>query len=842
MKVSLALAQFYSNTRPDQQPIDDVVKKIGAQLGAVEETVDLGPRYKGVLIVKVVECRKHENSDHLNVCKVDDGGRAENVARDENGLVQVVCGAPNVRAGLMTIWLAPGVAVPESIIVGEPFVLEARELRDEMSNGMLASARELGISDDHNGIVEVDDENAQPGQLFADVYHLNDHIIDIENKMFTHRPDCFGLLGVYRELAGIQGQKFEAKEWYTKGNVYPLNVEAEQLPLSVRNELPELTPRFMAVALSDIEVKPSPLWLQIHLMRGDMRPVNNVVDITNFVMYLTGQPLHAYDYDKVAVLNNGNAELTVRYPHEGEKIKLLNGKEIEPRTEAIMIAAGEHLLGVAGVMGGADTEVSNETKRIILECATFDMYSIRRTAMANGLFTDAVTRFNKGQSPLQNQRVIAKAVHEFQVLANGKVASEVVDDNHLSEEVMSRDALFAPVVVTTEFINARLGLKLSAEEMQTLLENVEFKVSVEDQTLTITAPFWRTDIEIAEDIVEEVGRLYGFDRLPLELPTRTLTPPAKNRLLELKSAIRTSLSEAGANEVLTYSFVHGDLLDKAGQDKSKAFQLSNALSPDLQYYRLSLLPSLLGQVHANVKAGHDEFALFEMNKVHDKTAIDEDGLPLEFDNLALVYAAQKPSAEGAPYFQARKFLERVAASLGHAVKFRPINNHAASTDAPFELSRSALIYFADDESQAGFGIVGEFSTSVRKKLKLPEHAAGFELGIGAFLGDKPFERYTALPKFPKVEQDICLKVPSGVSYQDLYDFAFEQLAQTHLPKSMHSLTPVDIYQREDDQAHKQITLRFSVASYEKTLRDEEVTRILDDLAVAAHEKFQAERI
>ncbi|HEY8998977.1 MAG TPA: phenylalanine--tRNA ligase subunit beta [Candidatus Saccharimonadales bacterium] len=849
MKVSVNQLRFLnehygSAGDPAPDGVEALVKKIGAQLGAVEETIDFGTRFKDVLIVKVVEYRKHENSDHLNVCKIDDGGRAEDVQRDENGFVQVVCGAPNVRVGLITVWLPPKTAVPESIAKGEPFVLEARELRGELSNGMLASPRELTIGDSHEGIVEVDldgDEDVPaPGTRFVEAYHLDgDVIIDIENKMFTHRPDCFGYFGIARELEGIQHRPYKSPEWY-KLDAQPPELSEAALPVEVRNEVPDLVPRFIALSMQNVEVHDSPTWLQLDLARVGLRPINNIVDYTNFYMLETGQPLHAYDYDKLkALCNENHAVLNVRHPHEGEKLTLLNGKEVQPRAEAIMIATDKQLIGIGGVMGGADTEVDANTRNIVLECATFDMYSIRKTSMAHGLFTDAVTRFSKGQSPLQNRAVICKIADEIARFAGGKVAG-LVDDNHLSEEVMRRGSLFAPVVVTAEFINVRLGLKLSAEQMKALLENVEFKVGIEDQTLTITAPFWRTDIEIAEDVVEEIGRLYGFDHLPLTLPTRTLTPPSRNRLLELKSAIRTSLSEAGANEVLTYSFVHGDLLDKVGQDKSQAFQLSNALSPDLQYYRLSLLPSLLDKVHANVKAGHDEFALFEMNKVHDKTAMDEDGLPLEFDNLALVYAAQKPSFGGAPYYQARKFLEHVASSLGHAVVFQPLRSHAVNIDALFEPGRSAVVCFKG--SDQGFGVVGEFKASVRKKLKLPEHAAGFEIGIGAFFTDEKVERYVALPKFPKVEQDVCLKVPAGLNYQELYDFVFAQLEKTALPKSKHSLTPVDIYQREDDREHKQITLRFSVASYEKTLRDEEVTHILDELAEAAHEKFQAERM
>ncbi len=303
------------------------------------------------------------------------------------------------------------------------------------------------------------------------------------------------------------------------------------------------------------------------------------------------------------------ATIVIRKPNKDEKLKLLNGKEIEPRKEAIMIATDKQLIGVGGVMGGSDTEVDENTKNIILECASFDMYSIRRTSMEHGLFTDAVTRFTKGQSSLQCGVVLAKIVDEIHQYADGKVASKMIDDKR---NVKPLD----PVKVNAHFINQRLGVDLSAADIKKLLENVEFKVDANNDELTISAPFWRTDIEIPEDIVEEVGRLYGYDKLPLDLPKRDLTPAAKDPSLALKSQIRAKLSKSGANEVLTYSFVHGDLLDKVGQDKKNAFQVANALSPDLQYYRLSLAPSLLEKVHPNIKAGYDEFALFELGKAH----------------------------------------------------------------------------------------------------------------------------------------------------------------------------------------------------------------------------------
>lgn len=852
MKISLNTLRFVNqrfNTSGDPAPngVTELVEKIGSQLGAVEETIDFGKKYEDVIVAKVASCVDHENSDHLHVCKIDDGGKAQDVERDEQGLVTVVCGAPNVREGITVAWLPPGSVVPESADTDEPFVLSARPLRGVVSNGMLASPRELALGDSHEGILEITEDIA-PGTSFADAFNLRgDVIIDIENKMFTHRPDCFGMLGVAREIAGIYHQPYKSPDWYRMDALIPA-IEADELMLEVRNELPVDVQRFTAITMRNVEIKPSPLWLQIFLAKMGVKSINNIVDYTNFFMLETGQPLHAYDYDKVAAQDSGadHATLVARYPKAGEKIMLLNGKEIEPRAEAIMIATNDKLIGVGGVMGGADTEVDENTKNIILECATFNMYSIRRTSMTHGLFTDAVTRNNKGQSPLQNRAVIAKIVDEIRTFAGGKVASELLDDNHVDAVALQRGALFEPVKLSTEFINVRLGLALTTQQIQMLLQNVEFTVLVEGDDLIVTAPFWRTDIEIPEDVVEEVGRLYGFDHLPLQLPLRDVTPTEQDALLSFKSRVREILSSAGANEVLTYSFVHGKLLEKVGQSTELAFKLSNAISPDLQYYRTSLTPSILDKVHQNIKAGYDEFALFEMNKTHNLLHPDNDeGLPTEFSMLSLVIAKNDKRVQkdhGAAFYDARKYLTALTDRLGIAVQFEALQDEPNfPVVKPFDMKRSALVRVKGTDVY--LGIVGEFKASVRKQLKLPEHTAGFEIGLQELLGTAGRTgQYVQLPRFPKVEQDICLKVSVDLGYQELYNFVWEKLSEVQPENTYPTLAPVDIYQRQDDQEHKQITLRFSVASYDKTMTDAEVSKMLDHVVTEAATAFAAERI
>ncbi len=834
MKVSVNWLKEFTDIKVS---VDELVTKIGAQLGAVEEVIDLGERYQGIIVAKVVSCHKHENANRLNVCVIDDGGKATNVTRNAQGNVQVICGAPNARVGITVAWLPPGTIVPATFDK-EKFTLEAREIRGEISNGMLASGLELAINEDHSGIVELDDQ-LKAGESLIKALQLDDYIIDIENKMFTHRPDLFGQLGVAREVAGIQQIAFKSPDWYLKA--FKLESKANDLPLNVQNDIPELVPRFMAVAMSGAKVEPSPLLMQSYLSRVGLKPINNVVDITNFVMMLTAQPLHAYDYDKVADRSGKTPTIVARKATKKEGINLLNGKRVEFEDPAILIATDQEPIGVGGIMGGADTEVDENTKNIILECASFDMYSIRRTAMKYGLFTDAVTRFNKGQSPLQNDKVFAYASHMLRELSSAEFASKVFDINHAHEANK-------PVSLTAEFINERLGLELNDKEITSLLTNVEFEANNDSATKTLhfTPGFWRTDIEIKEDIVEEVGRLYGYDHLPLKLPKRDLTPTEKTRLVEFKASLRDVLADAGANELLTYNFVHGDLLDKVGQNRELAYQLNNALSPDLQYYRVSLLPSLLTKVHPNIKAGFDNFALFEINKSHDKSNVHEDGLPIEEERVALVWSAADKAVDkkaGAAYYQARHYAEYLLNKLGLPVEFKPItkvpqNDTTKQALAPFDHERSA--YVTSDGKLLGF--VGEFKTSVKKNLKLPDNTAGFELDISMLLEYHKPVNYRQLSRFPSTEQDISLKVGNQVTYHQLSEVVEAVLLKAEKEHGyISSLLPLDIYEAEGAKT-KHTTYRIVLTHFERTLTTSEVNKLLDEIAATAKAKLAAERL
>lgn len=842
MKVSLNLVKQYIDF--ELPPVSELIVRINEQLGGVEEIIELSEKYKDPIIVKVVEAVQHPNADRLRVCTVDDGGVVAGVPRDENGYVQVVCGAPNARAGILAVWLPPSATVPASFEDAEPFVLSARELRGVVSQGMLAAADELAIGTDHDGIVELDadewnpnDVDIKPGVSFAKAFGLDDTIIDIENKMFTHRPDCFGQLGVAREIAGILGQKFVSPEWYWQQPTFT-SVDDEALPLEVFNDAPEKVPRFMSVVVRDVAVAPSPLWLQCELVRLGGKPINNIVDATNYVMLLTAQPTHAYDYDKLR-----DHKLGARMAHDGETVKLLNDKTYELTADDIVIADGEGVVGLAGIMGGGESEVSAETKNIALEVASFDMYTLRKSSMRHGVFTDALTRFNKGQSPLQNDRVLNLLIKSVLDMTGGKQASTVADVRAGYDTAHDTQTLSGSLAVAPEFINDRLGSSLSSDEIATLLHNVEIAAFDEGGSLSITAPFWRTDIELAEDVVEEVGRLYGFDKLPRALPLRSSAPAARNASRAALGRVRESLSRAGANELLTYSFVHENILTRAGQSAEKAFRLGNALSPDLQYYRLSIAPSLLDKVHMNSKAGYDEFAIFEIGKAHHKDEFDDDSLPREFGRVAGVYA-NKTVLEGAAYFKAKRIVEQLFADFKASdLRFEKLSafdygQHDAFRQmaAPFDLERSSSVWVGERLA----GIVGEFARTTQKGFKLPQYTAGFELFASTFeFLATVAPSYQPLSRFPSTSQDISLKTAADIAYADI--FAVVKAAAV-VGDIAITIEPTSIYQATGEADTKTTTFHLEFTHYDRTLTDADVAPIMDTIASEAHAELAAERI
>lgn len=768
MRISLNWLKKYVDI-----PVSDeeLVRLIGARLVEVEGVIDETHKYDKIYVVRVETAEKIEGT-HLTLCQINNGS-------DE--LVQVVCGAPNVRAGMLAAWIAPGAVVPVSVHEDAPFVIGKRKMLGKYdSNGMLAGADELDFGGEHSSIVEIDPKMAQPGVPLADVFGLKDLILDIENKSLTHRPDCFGIIGFAREVAGILGEKFKEPDFLVEEDTFPEgffvyndenSVKKKDSSLKIDIKDPAICGRYTVAVIKNTEAMLSEekyLTLRDTLLaKSGMHKISKIVDVTNYLMLLTGQPLHAFDYDKfLKVGGTENPNIIVRTAKDGEKLALLDGSEIVCNKDDILITSNNVPVALAGAMGGANTEIDENTRQILVESASFSLYNLRKTQMSHGIFSEAITRFTKGVPTTGTFNVLAEAVKE--------IGGKSLDFNDNWPDYHK------PIVVkiTTDEINGLLGAEYSKDLIVRTLTNVGFMIEAKAENLEVGVPIWRTDIHIKEDVIEEIGRLLGYDNIEPTLPHHATAEP--NKMLKFKTEIRDIMSRFGANEVLTYSFVSEKLLEKAGLKAENSYKIVNSISPELQYIRQSIVPSLLDKAYINQKIPFDQFGLFEINKVYQKAwGMDGENVPIEKMRMGFVVAERKNS--GTPYYKAKFFVEGLLKELNIPVKFLPLKNKDAES-LPFEPKRAAEIWAND----VYLGVVGEFKNSVRHSFKLAEFLAGFELDVDAMLD---------LEKINKIDNNFEVKDKQDltIATTESYDKVFKKV-QDKYPNAR--ITPVAIYEPE----------------------------------------------
>lgn len=763
MKISLNWLKKYVKINVSDE---ELIRLIGARLVEVEGVIDETHKYDKIYVVRVKTAEKIPDT-HLTLCQIDVG---------TGELVQVVCGAPNVREGMLAAWIAPGATVPASVHEDAPFVIGKRKMLGKYeSNGMLAGADELDFGDDHSGIVEIDPETAKPGDALSKVFGLNDLVLEIENKSLTHRPDAFGIIGFAREVAGILGVKFDEPE-LTSLDFGAVN-KAEEVKINIQNA--EICPRYSAVVLEKHgEFKKKYLnEMDVLLSKSGMRPVEQIVDITNYLMLLTGQPLHAFDFDKfVAVGGVGKPNIVVRLANDGEALTLIDGKDVVMNHNDIVITSNNVPVALAGAMGGESTAIDKNTRRIIIESATFSLYNLRKTQMAHGIFTEAITRFTKGQPPYQTLDV-AKACVDM--LRDGFVATSV------SDEYLEREKEDIVKVSSSE-INGLLGTDYDDKSIARTLENVGFTVKVRHGGFEVKAPLWRTDIHIKEDIIEEVGRLNGYDNITPTLPKHSTA--SVNGMWQLKTKVRDTLSKCGANEVLTYSFVSEKLLKKANLEAGNSYRIVNSISPELQLIRQSIVPSLLEKAYINQKLPIDKFAIFEINKVYQKGwGLDDEGVPVEKMRVGLVLAERK--GVGDAYYAAKNYAVKLLEELNISAKFLPLKAKGALA-LPFEPKRAAEIWVND----TCIGVVGEFKNLVRRNFKLAEYLAGLEIDMAEML------RFSGRKV---VSSNFAIRDKQDITITTRKDYA-DTLAEVAVAHPDAEITPVGIYQA-DGAEDKNIT-------------------------------------
>jgi phenylalanyl-tRNA synthetase beta chain len=780
--------------------------KLDTRLSEVESVRWRGTNLEKLVIGEITEVNPHPSSEKLTVCTVNVGGKTTQ---------QIVCGAPNVRVGLYSVVCLPGGQVED----GKGGILEIteREVAGVTSAGMLCALDELGLWPDHNKIIEVD-RSLAPGSDVTNMFR--DVEIEIENKALPHRPDAFSHLGIAREISAIFKTRLGTE---LEPNWQPMAPDADQeLSLNVQNKFWEGCLRYSAIALNNVKVGPSPLWLQIALAYAGTKPINNVVDITNYVMHDIGQPLHAFDYDKLA-----SGQIVVRKAAKGEKITTIDHQERILPENATVIADLEKPIAVAGIMGGADTEISEQTTQVVLESANFEMYSIRRTSRQLGLRSEAVTRFEKGVDPKLTVPALRKAAQMLIDICDAEISSELVDEypNPQPEKTINFDL---------NSVRKSLGVDIDKNRILNILESLGFEIEGAEHIpatalsrpdlstpVTVMVPSWRRDINASYDLVEEVGRIYGYEFVPISIPKRDLQTPKYNHPLHITHAVKDALAAAGLQEVYTYSMVGAELYAALGLTTDNLHPIKEAISPELGFVRNEILPSLLEKVVVN-SGKYQNFGLFEISRVA-LLEKDKSGIPHQPFKLAGVRFGDADADVATVYRQLKSSLEHLSATVlqGRLQVLPAKDKKLASYWHP---QMTGLVVLDADE----IGYIGVLHPKVQANLKLNYPLAAFNLNFDTILGFAPEKRELKQPSsYPAVDRDLSIWMAPKAYFNDI-----KQAVENLKLDLLQSVAVVDEFmQGEPNQASskRSLTMRFTFQASNHTITSEETNNLMQQI-------------
>lgn len=793
----------------DLSSVADLQHTLDTRLTEIESLTIKGENLSGLKVVDVVKCVEHPSNKKLHVCTVKYLGQE----------FEVVCGAPNVREGLKAVWCSPGGSVIDSK-TGEKITISNKEVAGVTSAGMLCSAKEIGLGDDHSGIMELD-ESTPNGLDITNL--LQDIVLEIQNKAIPHRPDCFNHLGIAREIGIIY--KLKLNNDLTTIDTSDFKVEAESVkPLEVKTEDKNSCKEFTAIVMDNVQIKNSPLWLQIQLIYCGIRPVNNIVDITNYIMLDIGQPLHAFDYDKI----NGN-KLIVRKAKKGEKIKTLDGKDRELDDQMTVIADNTQLESIAGVMGGAHSEITAATKTIIVEAANWEMFNIRQTSRKLGLRSEASARYEKGISQSLLLPAVYKAVQMIKDLSGAEIASELIHIKNQSEEQTTIQ--FHP-----DLVKQRIGIEIEKEWLLNLFDSIGIQItnkhqipfeantsSAIDIILELQIPLLRKDLKAEEDIIEEIARHYGYNNLPKTLPNRTISPTQINKPLHVISQLKLALSGSYFNEIFTYAMIGDELAQKAQIKTADMLKVVNPISPELSYVRNTIVPSLIEKVRTNLDHGYEQFGLFEIDKValKGKKNATEPNLPDQPHKLAIVVVSDSLQSTLNKLYLG---LEKISEVLN--VKLEVSQDESASKHLGYLHPSQSGWVVANSKSQVGhLGILHE---QINKEFDIPAKIVGvielseFEELIVKEAQNNRVTAYTPVSNTPTVKRDLSFWLPEE-----------KQPAATDLVKAVYELknplvTKVLLLDYFNDATKKttSLTLRVFLQDADRTLHTEEINQTI----------------
>ncbi len=811
MKISLNWLKKHVNIH-NTFTAGEVAAKLKASTVEVEKIESLGKNLAGIVVGKVLSADKHPNADKLKVCQVDIGGEK----------LQIVCGGSNVYEGMLVALGRIGAKVKWHG-EGDLIELTPATIRGVESSGMICASTEIGLGEmfplsnekeilDLSAVIPAQ-AGIQVGTDLAEALKLDDAILEIDNKSLSNRPDLCGHYGIAREVAVLFNR--DLNEYKTIGTKEIEKLSNKEIKLDITVEDQELCPRYMAVAVSGVEVTESPDWLKQALRAVELRPINNIVDITNYIMLDLGQPMHAFDISKIKNQKSKFIGINIRRAKEGEEFIALDESKHKLSSEMLVIADGERPIALAGVMGGVDSGITYETTTIIFESANFNPVSVRKTSTKLGLRTDSAMRFEKSLDPNMCETALSRAVElTLEMCPEAKVASKVVDKKHFTLPV-------GPITIDSDIFKKKLGVEIPEKEILRILTKLGFEVKQKKNILLVKIPTWRAtkDISIAEDVVEEVARIFGYENIPSTLPNFPITPPETNELRLLERKIKDILSKSlGYTEVYNYSFVSESQITKLGDDLSKYIELENPLSKEKPFLRRNLLPNLLDNLVVNIER-YPEVKIFEIGKVFTveetgaRTRANSDDLLPHQDTWFTAVCAEKKNQN--QFWSARRVVESVFAELGLEWHIAPLDK-VLSWEHPVRVavfSVAGVVVGAMHELHPG--VVTHYGLEARVgvvRINLDK--------LGEVLAKNPIAKiYQSLLNYPETVRDLAFLVDKKVTHLDIL---------TAVQNADHLLKKVDLFDvyegKNISEGQKSMAYHFTYFHPERTLTAEEVDK------------------
>ena len=795
MNVTLNWLKAYIDFEFSPSELADRLTMLGVE---VESVKHLGTELDGVIVGSVTSIRPHPNADKLVLCQVDTGETEE---------LQIVCGAPNAREGM----LAPVATIGATLPVG--LTIKRAKLRGETSQGMLCSEKELGLSGDAAGLMELSTD-IPLGTPLSEALGLDDVVFELE--ITPNRPDCLSLIGVAREIRAETGNPLKLPTVDPQEN----GINLQDLT-SVTIDAPDLCPRYAARVIQGVKVAESPAWLQQRLESVGIGVINNIVDVTNFVLMEYGQPLHAFDYHKLA-----ENRIVVRRARDNEQITTLDEVARELTSDMLVIADAEKPVALAGIMGGYDSEITETTCDVLLESAYFNPLSIRATAKALGISTEASYRFERGADPGAVLAALDRAAQLIAELTGGTICDGIVD-------VYPGQQPLTEIQLRPERVNFVLGTTIETAEMVQILDRLGFDVDITGKVYQVVVPTFRSDVTREIDLIEEIARVYGYDNIPTTLPKGDIPVPAPTPKTEARRRIKHFLLAAGMMEAVNYSFCDPNCFDKirlnADDPLRNTLQLRNPLSPEMSVLRTTLTPGLLENAQHNRNHQIDTIALFEIGGV-----FVHDGEEKEPERVTGVLAGQIGEGVYSDPYRHPDFFDIKGLVEGMLEVCSVVDWTLQKTDAPtFHPGRNAEVLLGNRR----IGVFGEVHPEVLENYDLPYKAYLFEFDLEGLADAATFaKRFEPISIYPKVARDLAIVVDK----ETLSDMPTE-LIYTTGGDSVDSVRLFDVYEGEQvPEGKKSLAYTITYHSATETLTDKAVNTLHDEVVKCLNRELGAE--